>query len=267
MLFVCGLHRSGTSLIHHRIASHPEVSGFHQTGVPEDEGQHLQTVYPPARRYGGPGLFGFDPDAHLTEESPLATRANRDRLLSEWGPHWRQDAEVRIEKSPPNIVRTRFLQALFPEAAFLVVVRHPVAVAGATRKWAHASWGSLIRHWVTCHETFLADAPMLRRVRILRYEDFVASPDSCLGEIFDWLGLEPYTAGDGVVRDINLRYFEMWRRRARVLGRIDRRLGMSRHDGAVARWGYSTNDLTKIAQVAPQLRCLSIGPSSRPTSG
>jgi Sulfotransferase family len=267
VIFVCGLHRSGTSIVHRRIADHPEVSGFHGTGVPEDEGQHLQSVYPPARRYGGPGLFGFDPDAHLTEESPLVSRESRDRLMRDWTPHWRPDARVRIEKSPPNIIRTRFLQALFPEAAFLVIVRHPVAVAGATRKWAHTSWTSLVRHWVTCHEIFLADAPMLRRVRVLRYEDFVAAPDSCLTEVFRWFGIEPHAGAEHVLPDVNRRYFAMWRRRGRVFGRIDRRLAAERYEQSAARWGYSMQDPGFLGQVDPLLRAISIGRPDPTMSG
>ena len=45
-VFVGGLHRSGTSLLARSLEAHPSVSGFRDTGVPEDEGQHLQSVYP-----------------------------------------------------------------------------------------------------------------------------------------------------------------------------------------------------------------------------
>ena len=55
LVFVGGLHRSGTSLVHRCLAGHPRVSGFRDTGVWEDEGQHLQTVYRPAAAHGGPG--------------------------------------------------------------------------------------------------------------------------------------------------------------------------------------------------------------------
>ena len=48
LVFVGGLHRSGTSLVHRCLAEHPSASGFRNTGVWEDEGQHLQTVYLPA---------------------------------------------------------------------------------------------------------------------------------------------------------------------------------------------------------------------------
>jgi hypothetical protein len=48
LVFVGGLHRSGTTLLGRLIAQHPDVSGFAETGVPADEGQHLLSVYPTA---------------------------------------------------------------------------------------------------------------------------------------------------------------------------------------------------------------------------
>ena len=84
-VFVGGLHRSGTTLLARCLAEHPEVSGFSGTRAPEDEGQHLQNVYQPGRAHGGPGRFGFDPEAHLTETSALVSDASRARLLEQWG--------------------------------------------------------------------------------------------------------------------------------------------------------------------------------------
>ena len=80
-VFIGGLHRSGTSLLHRCLRSHPDFSGFLDLGVPEDEGQFVQSVYP--RKYGGPGLFAFHPAAHITESSPLVTDDNRRRLYEE----------------------------------------------------------------------------------------------------------------------------------------------------------------------------------------
>src|ERR1700691_2539156 len=74
-VFLGGLHRSGTTLLFRMLREHPEISGFENNKVkeewlaPEDEGQFLQTVYPPAVFFGGPGKFAFAPEAHMTEES------------------------------------------------------------------------------------------------------------------------------------------------------------------------------------------------------
>ena len=251
MVFVAGLHRSGTSLVHRCLAAHPDVSGFADTGVPEDEGQHLQTVYPPAYRYGGAGLFGFAPEAHLTETSPLATAASREQLLREWGPHWRPDAAVRIEKSPPNLVRTRFLQALFPDAAFVAVLRHPVAVAGATRKGRRRrlTYETLVRHWVACHAVLAADAPHLQRLHVVRYERFVADPDAELARIFAALGLPPHPSGEDVRTGVNDRYFARWRS-WNPLRALDRRRTIRRWEPEVRRFGYSLVD-TNMADDLP----------------
>ena len=68
LLFIGGLHRSGTSLIHRCISSHPQVAGFHDTGVLEDEGQYLQGVYPIGQAHGGPGRVALETRFHQNEK-------------------------------------------------------------------------------------------------------------------------------------------------------------------------------------------------------
>ena len=50
-VFVCGLHRSGTSLLGRNIARLEGCTGFKNTGEFEDEGQFLQDVYPVDAEY------------------------------------------------------------------------------------------------------------------------------------------------------------------------------------------------------------------------
>jgi hypothetical protein len=71
IVFIVGLHRSGTTLLEDIFSKHADVSSFENTGFPMDEGQYLQTVYPIGQHFGGPGKFGFHKAAHLTEASPL----------------------------------------------------------------------------------------------------------------------------------------------------------------------------------------------------
>jgi hypothetical protein len=210
-VFVGGLHRSGTSLLTRCLGGHPLVSGFRDTGVPEDEGQHLQTVYRPASAYGGPGRFAFDPDSYLTEESELATEASRHRLLAEWGRHWDLGRPVLVEKSPPNLVRSRFLQALFPAASFVVVLRHPLPVAFATQKWSGTSTASLVEHWLVAHERFELDRPHLHRLYVVRYEELVERPRATLDAVFAFLGLEPAGSIPEIRPDVNAEYLQRWR--------------------------------------------------------
>ena len=69
VVFICGLHRRGISILGRNITSMENCTGFTDTAVIEDEGQFLQDRYPTSKTYGGAGSFGFDPRAHLTEIS------------------------------------------------------------------------------------------------------------------------------------------------------------------------------------------------------
>jgi hypothetical protein len=208
-IFLCGLHRSGTSPLFRILREHPDISGFQNTGVPEDEGQHLQTVFPTGNSHGGPGKFGFDQAAHLTEESKLITAANQDRLFREWSRYWDLNKPYLLEKSPPNLIRTRFFQAMFPQSFFIVIVRHPVAASLATSKWTSSSLDALIQHWLHCHRLFESDSQLLRRVHVLKYEDLIISTEQELQKLFEFLGLNPHGSST-LNRDGNDPYFQNW---------------------------------------------------------
>ncbi len=59
-VFVCGLQRSGTSLLGRNVARLENCTGLTNTGVFMDEGQFIQDVYPIDNDLGGAGRFGFD---------------------------------------------------------------------------------------------------------------------------------------------------------------------------------------------------------------
>ena len=120
-IFLGGLHRSGTSLLHEIIRNHPSVTGISNTDVFEDEGQHLQSVFFPGIAFGGPGKFAFNKKAYMNENNGLVSNANSERIFSDWSQYLDLSAEYIIEKSPPNLIRTRFLQALLHSLHSLLV--------------------------------------------------------------------------------------------------------------------------------------------------
>ena len=208
-LFLGGLHRNGTSPLYKIIKSHPEISGMSYTTVPQDEGQHLQSVYKADSVYGM--LFGFNNESHLTEESEIVTTENKEQLLREWGRFLNFSKNVFVEKSPSNIVRTRFLQALFPNSCFLNIMRHPVAVALAVRKWTMASLPDIVDHWAICHKILLNDMKHLNSAMLIRYEDFPINSDAILKNVYQTIGVQARTSKVKFV-DMNEGYFSEWTR-------------------------------------------------------
>lgn len=248
--FVSGLHRSGTSLLFKALRDHPQISGLANTGIREDEGQHLQPIYPTAKQFGGPGRFGFVPEAYLDENSPLVSAANAQQIFDAWAAYWDVSKAVLLEKSPPNLIRSRFLQALFPNAAFVVVLRHPLAVSFATRKWKKIEIGRLVEHWLVCYERFLADQPLLRNSLVLKYEDFVDKPEPVLTDIYGFLGLPPTPLRQNVRQGVNDRYFEMWRKMRRgIFSRFPAQRVIQTYEARVNRFGYSLEQVDVLTPV------------------
>ena len=248
-IFISGLHRSGTSLLHEILRAHPEISGIKNSPAKayEDEGQFLQSVYPIGAVFGGPGKFAFDPASHMTEAHELASAANAETIFAEWSEYWDLERRYLIEKSPPNIVRTRFLQALFPQSKFITVLRHPVAVSYATIKWSKSNIPELIEHWLVAYERYLADMPKLGNVLTLRYEQFVQDPQVVLDEIYQFLELDSMPLTQRVSRDINTKYFQQWQRDRRRLFRPVMRRIPADLEARAAALGYSLEEPEKLS--------------------
>ncbi len=251
LIFICGLHKSGTSLLHEIMRSHPQISGFRNTGAVMDEGQFLQTVFPPAYIFGGQGRFGFHKEMHMTETHPDAHKETAVRLFNEWSEYWDLSLPLLVEKSPPNILRMRFLQALFPESKFLIILRHPIAVAEATAKTAKISITKLVEHTLHCYEIMREDLNCIQNYYILRYEDLCTNPLRTIEEVYNWLGIEEYSYKRQIVNDVNRDYFNTWRKRkaAGFFRPISRRKEED-YENRMSFFGYSLLNLEEMKRTS-----------------
>ncbi len=256
-VFIGGMHRSGTTALAQLVGSHHHVSALNNTGVKMDEGQFLQSVYPCNSALGGVARFGLHPDAHLTEASPLA--ASMTKLFAEWGPYWDLSKPVLCEKTPSNIVRSRALQASFPNSSFLFVTRHPVAYALAIRKWSHnykLPLATSIQNWLSCHRYLKSDLPHLRDGLVLRYEELAAAPKETTRKIEQFLKLEPGMDSSLLKAGHNDRYFDSWKARTyrdgpnplrnllkRVWSEAEIRYVERRYEKDINAFGYSFHEM------------------------
>jgi hypothetical protein len=208
----------------------------------EDEGQYLQDVYPIGKVYGGAGKFGFDPRAHLTEASELLTPENAVRLRQSWERHWDQSKPIRVEKTPGNLLKTRFLQAAFPNSYFIVIRRHPVAVSLATQRWkvSLVPLHNLFEHWLHCHALFEKDKEHLKRVYELTYENYVEDPDKYHQEIARFIGTRvPKNGMEETTGVHNKKYFDRWSNLLKnSLFKSYYRYLVIKYDARVGRYGY-----------------------------
>ena len=205
--FVCvaGLHRTGTSLTARILAAHPSVSAIEGSRVPEDEGCYLQGAIPHTAKDGLPGYYATDPAQHLVEGSRYDTLETRDRLLADWAPWFDDSAPWWLEKSPVNLTRMRLLQQLLPRTHFIVILRHPQAMAAALAKWSERPTGELIDYALDAYDRMAEDLEYLHAAVVLRYEDLVARTESVRAGMLAFLELEDHDP-DIVIRPGNSDY-------------------------------------------------------------
>jgi hypothetical protein len=253
-VFVGGLPRSGTTLLAQAIARYRGVSELHDTGVAADEGQYLQHIYPRQPDAGGSAKFAYSSEMHITERSPLVTEASRAALWEAWSPYWDTDNTFLLEKTPANLLKMRFLQALFPTSSFVVIIRHPVAetMALKARGWSRRPVLMLVHHWLTAHKLMMGDLPSLDRVVVVRYEDVVADPHEALEDIQSFLGLDSESPGEDFLQGLNDTYYQEWEEGG-LWTKLVNRITMILFESRIRRYGYSFRSARPIGPMAPEL--------------
>jgi hypothetical protein len=204
----------------------------------------VQTVYKPAYEFGGVGKFGFNPNARLTETSNLINQENRERLYNEWSRYWDTEKKNLLEKSPPNIIRTRFLQEMFPNSYFINITRHPIATSIASKKWSKTSLEELINHWLICHDIFNEDKKKINRLINIKYEDLINHNKKTLEKISKFLNLQIKPPEIEIKQGINDKYFEIWKKKSKNIFTKNKILKIiNKYNSSVEKYGYSLINL------------------------
>ena len=100
-----------------------------------------------------------------------------------------------LDKTPANALVLPFLQRLYPDAKYVVLTRHPLAVFSSYANsffdgdWQAArAFNPILERYVPAMATFLRERPV--PLLHVAYEDLVTEPEPQLERIFAFLGLE-----------------------------------------------------------------------------
>jgi hypothetical protein len=214
-VFIVGAPRSGTSLLYSVLRSAPAFAHW-----PGEAHEVWEADYHPALRgWSSNALTAADVEPKAAERirrSFFLVAGSRRRL---------------IDKTPRNALRVSFVDALFPDARYVHLVRDgrenvnsllnawrtpryrtyrlpdPHSIPGADPQWwkfvLYPGWGDDVRgplevvcsrQWVSSNDLALRDLSAVgeRAVRV-RYEDLVDSPEDEVGRVLEFLGV-PYDA-------------------------------------------------------------------------
>lgn len=213
IIFVCGLHRTGTTLLERLLTARFDLSCL-RADVPESEGQHIQSVYQTARHYGGPGRFAFSRDMRDDLTGLGETESCRERIMADWNRFVVGESSTLLEKSPPNLTKIGWLRQIFPKSHFVIMTRDPRACAAATQKWSRTSLPELMMHWNAAYSIAMEEFSAEDCV-IIRYEDLTATTDIEIERLANFLQLAPRRAPEALedrhsqMQNSNAKYFEM----------------------------------------------------------
>lgn len=225
-VFICGLHRSGTTLVEQVLSKNYQVN-FLRTGHKQNEGQHVQSVYSTAQKFGGPGKFALNEN----EQHELHKLSNYseifNRIITDWSKFIEGNSDILVEKSPPNLTKIWWLRNVFQNSKFVVIVRDPIVVSLATQKWSNNSIEELLEHYHLAYSNAVKHS-FNHDTIIVKYEDLCAAPKSYFEQISSFCNLtkrQNRIYGLEIIQNTNPQYLNNFKNNGKSLDGIWQRFG------------------------------------------
>lgn len=198
LVYVLSAPRSGSTLLQRMLGAHPQIHshpephlisplaflGYHAT-VDKAPFDHINAAE--AQRAFVDSLPRGEAD-YLD-----ALRAYSDTL---YGRALAASGRTRfVDKTPANSLVLPFLTKLYPDARYVVLTRHPLAIFSSYAdsffegRWETAyEFNPIVERYVAALGRFLRERPV--PLHHVRYEDLVRDPEAHLERLFAFLGLE-----------------------------------------------------------------------------
>jgi hypothetical protein len=184
-VFIAGCSNSGTSLLSAILSMHPLIGSL------PDEGQFCTNQLPLNRNIGQKRLWAIPPEKMYMDENSETT-IDLTKLKKQWAVRFNNvKSTILLEKSPPNTVRLRWLQANFKNAFFIGIHRNGYAVAeGIKRKVGHpVELGA--KQWANANQILLTDFDHLHNKLLISYERLTEQPEETIQDICSFLEITP----------------------------------------------------------------------------
>ena len=197
-IFIFGCCNSGTKVLWQALRQHKDVSG------PEVEGQDLGDLPDSMKHYLGKATFRLWAH-HKFKMCYYKTEADydsddRSRVVGIYSRFIREGSRF-ITKSPADTLRARLIQAYFPDAYFIAIVRNGYAVSeGIVRKrkldserpqfeGLHTTIDEAAEQWFRANIVISSHEKFLRKYKIIKYEDLVENPKDVLSSLLEFCDL------------------------------------------------------------------------------
>jgi sulfotransferase family protein len=213
-VFVVGAPRSGTTLVRLTLSDHRDLAigpethflGYwlgHHPGLQAGDRAEFERFFAAFTTHEKWPRYGLDRDGFYAELTANGTPDARTIFTTIMAAQARNAGKPRFgEKTPGHYAHLDRLLSWYPHARVVFMVRDPRAVVASLvtldREWAPSEALRWSRVWATTIDRLEAHAGD-PRVREVRYERLVASPEEELGALLEFLELAPI-GGFGVER-------------------------------------------------------------------
>lgn len=178
-IFICGLFRSGSTLIEQILSGHSRVTGGGELGLVPGLARAI-AGYPQALATAGPEAIAQLRGLYI---GGLQTA--------------RPGADVVTDKRPDNFLHIGLIKTMFPDARIVHTVRQPLDVILSNwflhldRSMAHALDLEDLAHWHGQYERLMAHWKALYPdILDLDYDALVADPRPAVERLLAWCGLD-----------------------------------------------------------------------------
>jgi Sulfotransferase family len=184
-IFIVGPMGTGTTLLRLMLDSHPHIAIPPETGFMRAYNAHQFIPFKWTGRNWAKrmGWSREELDAELADfYDRIFMRYAREHGKERWG-----------EKTPLHTWHVDDMARIYPDAQFIVMMRHPGgSVSSNMRRW-EMHFGKAAGHYKRyAREAIRQAAAHADRFVLLRYEELVLQPEALMRELLDWLD-EPWS--------------------------------------------------------------------------